>query len=57
MKMQLNSIEQVPAWLPPWQAIMEDLAYPPAPRVAKVLGLGERSVVVGASVADMASPS
>jgi predicted DNA-binding transcriptional regulator AlpA len=44
VKLQLNSIEQAPSRLPSWQAIMEDLAYPSARKVARVLGMSERSV-------------
>ncbi len=44
MKLQLNSIEQAPPRLPAWQVIMEDLAHPSASRVARVLGMSERSV-------------
>ena len=44
MKVQLYSIEQAPSRLPNWQAILEDLGHPPVRRVARVLGLSERSV-------------
>jgi predicted DNA-binding transcriptional regulator AlpA len=44
VKVQLNSIEHAPPRLPAWQAIMEDLGHPPASRVARVLGMSERSV-------------
>ena len=40
----LWSIEQAPRTLPVWQTILEDLSNPPAPRVARVLGAGVRSV-------------
>ena len=44
MTLQLWSIEQAPRRLPVWQSILEDLSNPPAPRVARVLGTGVRTV-------------
>jgi predicted DNA-binding transcriptional regulator AlpA len=44
MKIQLYSIEHAPVSLPPWQYMMDDLCSPPARRVARVLGISERSV-------------
>lgn len=44
MNIQLYGIEQAPAALPIWQTILEDLSDPPAPRVARVLGVGVRTV-------------
>jgi hypothetical protein len=44
MRIQLRSIEHGPAALPPWQFILEDLADPPVRRVARVLGVSQRSV-------------
>lgn len=44
MKFHPYSIEQAPRTLPVWQSILEDLGNPPAARVAKVLGLGVRTV-------------
>ncbi len=44
MTPQLFSIEQAPASLPYWQTILDDLGRPPVRRVARVLGVSERSV-------------
>lgn len=44
MKVQLYSIEHAPRSLPTWQLMLDDLGAPPAPRVARVLGVSERSV-------------
>lgn len=44
MTPQLFSVEQAPAALPYWQTIWDDLGRPPAKRIARVLGIGERSV-------------
>lgn len=44
MRLQLYSIEHAPASLPVWQALMADLGDPPPARVAKALGIGERTV-------------
>jgi predicted DNA-binding transcriptional regulator AlpA len=44
MKLHLRSIDQAPASLPIWQAILEDLAHPPVHRISKVLGVSQRTV-------------
>jgi len=44
MKVQLYSVEHAPRSLPTWQLMLDDLGNPPASRVARVLGIGERSV-------------
>lgn len=44
MKAQLFSIEHAPSNLPIWQLILDDLGQPPAVRVARVLGVGVRTV-------------
>lgn len=44
MKLQLFSIHQAPSTLPIWQLILEDLAHPQPRQVAKVLGVGVRTV-------------
>lgn len=44
MKIQFSSIEYTPRSLPPWQMILDDLSNPPALRVARVLGISERTV-------------
>ena len=44
MKLQLHSIEQAPSSVPIWQLLMDDLCQPPPARVARVLGLGVRTV-------------
>jgi hypothetical protein len=44
MKLQLFSIEQAPRELPLWHLILGDLGDPPAHRVARVLGVGRRTV-------------
>jgi len=44
MTPQLYSIEHAPPSLPVWHAILEDLAHPPARRVARVLGISMRTV-------------
>jgi predicted DNA-binding transcriptional regulator AlpA len=44
MKVQLFSIDHVPATLPVWHLILGDLGDPPAHRVARVLGVGKRTV-------------
>lgn len=44
MTPQLFSIEHAPASLPIWHTVMDDLARPPARRVARVLGIGVRTV-------------
>lgn len=44
MKVQLSSIEQMPRDVPIWRVLMDDLCQPPPERVARVLGLGIRTV-------------
>ncbi len=44
MTFRLSSIEQLPRSLPIWQTILEDLGNPPPRRIARALGLGERTV-------------
>ncbi|HEY4069259.1 MAG TPA: hypothetical protein VGM74_20290 [Burkholderiaceae bacterium] len=44
MKIQLYSVEHAPRVLPTWQLMLDDLGCPPAKRVARVLGISERSV-------------
>ena len=44
MTLQLYSVDHAPAGLPMWQTILDDLSNPPAARVARVLGIGERTV-------------
>lgn len=44
MTIQLYSIEHAPVALPIWHAILEDLGQPPPARVARVLGLGLRTI-------------
>ena len=44
MTPQLFSIEHAPRHLPIWHTILEDLADPPAARVARVLGVSRRTV-------------
>lgn len=44
MKVQLHSIEQAPHQVPDWHLLMEDLCQPPPARVARVLGLGRRTI-------------
>lgn len=44
MKIQLFSIHQAPSTLPIWQLILEDLGNPHPRQVAKVLGVGTRTV-------------
>jgi hypothetical protein len=44
MHLQLYSIDSAPRNLPIWQAILEDLGHPHPTRVAKVLGVGLRTV-------------
>ena len=44
MKLQLFSIDQAPSTLPIWQLILGDLGDPSAVRVARVLGVGVRTV-------------
>ena len=44
MKLQLFSIDQAPSSLPIWQLILDDLGGPPPARVARVLGVGQRTV-------------
>ena len=44
MGVRLFSIEHLPAHLPIWQLIREDLGDPPAARIARALELGVRTV-------------
>lgn len=44
MKLQLFSIHQAPSTLPIWQSILEDLSSPEPRQLAKVLGVGVRTV-------------
>lgn len=44
MELQLFSIDQAPRSLPMWDVIREDLASPPAHRIARVLGVGLSTV-------------
>lgn len=44
MKLHLRSIEHGPVSLPVWQSILEDLSDPPTERVARVLGVSQRTV-------------
>ena len=44
MEVRLFSIEQAPSTLPIWHLILGDLGDPPAHRVARVLGVGQRTV-------------
>lgn len=44
MELRLYSIESCPRHLPIWEAILDDLGNPPAPRIAKALGVGKSTV-------------
>lgn len=44
MKIALYSIDHAPRALPIWQSILDDLGNPPPARVARVLGVGARTV-------------
>lgn len=44
MKFNPSSLQHAPAALPVWQSILEDLGHPHPSRVAKVLGVGVRTV-------------
>ncbi len=44
MKLPLFSLQQAPRTLPIWQCILEDLGHPSAPQLARVLGVGVRTV-------------
>jgi hypothetical protein len=44
MEIQLFSVEHAPRSLPIWQTILDDLGRPPAPRIARALGLSVRTV-------------
>ena len=44
MKFNPYSIDHAPASLPVWQTILEDLGRPHPARIAKVLGVGTRTV-------------
>ena len=44
MKIHLQSIDHAPKTLPAWQSMLDDLGRPPPKRVARVLGVGVRTV-------------
>lgn len=44
MTIQLHHIDHVPRALPIWQTILDDLGNPPAHRIARTLGVSERTV-------------
>lgn len=44
MNLQLHSIDHAPGSLPIWHTIIDDLGNPPPARVARVLGIGLRTV-------------
>jgi predicted DNA-binding transcriptional regulator AlpA len=44
MRLQLFSIDHAPRALPIWQTLLDDLSNPPPARVARVLGVGVRTV-------------
>ena len=44
MDLRLFSIENVPKSLPVWEQILDDLGRPPAPRIARTLGVGVSTV-------------
>ena len=44
MEMQLFRLDNAPRSLPIWQLVLEDLGCPPAHRVARTLGVSERTV-------------
>ena len=44
MTLTFSSIDKAPRTLPVWQMLISDLGNPPAPRVARVLGVGVRTV-------------
>lgn len=44
MEPALFSIDKAPKALPVWESIIDDLGYPPAHRVARVLGVGRSTV-------------
>lgn len=44
MKTQLRAIDRLPRTLPSWQALLDDLGRPSAPRVARLLGVSVRTV-------------
>jgi len=44
MSIQLFSVEHAPLHLPYWPLILDDLGRPPARRIARVLGVGVRTV-------------
>lgn len=44
MELHLYTIDNAPASLPIWQLILDDLGCPPVPRIARTLGVSQRSV-------------
>ena len=44
MEMQLFSLDNAPKALPLWQLVLDDLGRPPAHRIARTLGVSERTV-------------
>jgi len=44
MELRLFSLDNAPLRLPIWQTILDDLGCPPAYRVARTLGVSERTV-------------
>jgi hypothetical protein len=44
MELRLFSLDNAPAALPIWQTILDDLGCPPAHRIARTLGVSERTV-------------
>lgn len=44
MDLQLSRIENAPRSLPAWELILDDLGRPPAPAMAKALGVGKATV-------------
>ena len=44
MELRLFSLDSAPRTLPIWQTILDDLGCPPAHRIARTLGVSERTV-------------
>jgi predicted DNA-binding transcriptional regulator AlpA len=44
MELRLFSLDNLPPSLPIWQAILDDLGCPPVHRIARTLGVSERTV-------------
>ena len=44
MTLQFSSLVHCPVQLPVWHTILDDLGRPPPARIAKALGIGERTV-------------